>query len=39
MPRSSWAYWTVTAFRNVFDGEYAAEIGPVVCAGVGPTAG
>ena len=33
MSRSSLAYWTVTALRNVFDGEYAAEIGPVSLAG------
>src|SRR3954470_14801728 len=32
--RSSLAYWTVTALRNVFDGAYAAEIGPVSAPGV-----
>src|ERR1700722_15792609 len=31
---SSLTYWTVTALRNVFDGEYAAEIGPVSAPGV-----
>src|ERR1700729_2437203 len=36
VPRSSLAYWMVTALRKVFDGAYAAEIGPdseprVVC--------
>ncbi len=33
--RSSLAYWMVTALRNVFDGAYAAEIGPVSAPGVG----
>src|SRR3954451_10432278 len=28
--RSSLAYWMVTALRNVLDGEYAADSGPVV---------
>ena len=35
MPCSSLAYWTVTALRNVFDGAYATEIGPVSAPGVG----
>src|SRR5215204_4681621 len=33
VPASSLAYCTVTAFRYVFDGEYASEIGPFSAAG------
>src|SRR5271170_811284 len=34
VPASSLAYWTVTALRNVFEGAYAAAMGPVSAPGV-----